>query len=340
VDLVHVHFAYPAAGIHVRSLRGRFGAIDRRSCQRLPVVRSYYGSWAAEACVERGGIGLDHGARWMLEALSLQRSRRVIVLSEFSRSEVTRGFRVPSERVDLVPGGVDTERFQTGHRRGARLRLGLPLERPICLTVRRLVPRMGLDALLEAWARVVTAPIPGERGASPLLLIGGRGPEENALRARAARPDLAAHVHFLGFIPDAELPFYYQAADAYILPTRALEGFGLTTLEALACGLPVLGTPVAATPELLGAVEPGLILPGAGADEMAAGIRAFLGRPLPPTCAPSRLREFALRFSWERITAETLAVYVAALGSRPSHDNVGPCREPSAESREREKSKP
>src|SRR5207249_11624167 len=60
---------------------------------------------------------------------------------------------------------------------------------------------------------------------------------------------------FLGFIPDETLPSYYHAADVFVLPTRELEGFGLVTVEALACGTPVLGTPVGATPEVLSGLE-------------------------------------------------------------------------------------
>jgi glycosyltransferase involved in cell wall biosynthesis len=301
VDLLHVHFAYPALGVHLRTPR------------TLPVVRTYYGSWAAEARVESCAPlpveRMQFRSRWLADALSLRRSRRVIVLSEFSRGEVTEEFRVPQARVDLVPGGVDLERFHPGDRRAARLRLGLPLDRPILLTVRRLVPRMGLEALLEAWARV--------RLAHPraLLLIGGKGPLAESLAGRAEALALGEQVRFLGFVPDEDLPLYYQAADAFVLPTRALEGFGLPTLEAFASGLPVLGTPVAATPELLRQVEPRLILPGTGAEEIAAGLRSFLSEPLPPACTPDRLRQFAERgYSWERVATETLSVYERALG--------------------------
>jgi glycosyltransferase involved in cell wall biosynthesis len=309
-DLLNVHFAYTALGLHLRPPKG------------IPIVRTFHGSWAAEWHVEateggragsRAGALCGRAARHLAEGVSLRRSQRVIVLSRFSREIVTREFGVPEGRIDLVPGGVDLTRFCPGCGAAARERLGLPPGARILFTVRRLVPRMGLDALLAAMPAVCKA------HRNVLLLVGGRGPLADELARSCQALGLGEHVRFLGFIPDDELPLYYQAADAFVLPTRALEGFGLPTLEAFACGVPVLGTPVGATPELLRQVEPRLVLPGTGPEALATGVRAFLDAPLPESCRPERLRAFAERHSWERVAAETLAVFEkAALGARRS----------------------
>src|SRR5207249_11052699 len=81
---------------------------------------------------------------------------------------------------------------------------------------------------------------------------------------------------FLGFIPDETLPSYYHAADVFVLPTRELEGFGLVTVEALACGTPVLGTPVGATPEVLSGLDASLVFRGISAEIMAEDLLRFL----------------------------------------------------------------
>ena len=70
------------------------------------------------------------------------------------------------------------------------------------------------------------------------------------------RLKIEGNIKFAGFIPEQDLPDYYRAADAFILPTLELEGFGLVTLEALACGTPVLGTPIGGTKEILGMFDP------------------------------------------------------------------------------------
>jgi glycosyltransferase involved in cell wall biosynthesis len=310
-DLLHVHFAYPALGLHLRPP------------DRLPIVRTYYGSWAEESRVEAGSADRKPSlaAQWSLpcrlaakraaDVLSLRGSRRVIVLSRYSRDEVIEDFGIAAERVDLVPGGVDLDRFRPGDRRAARARLKLPADRRILLTVRRLVPRMGLHSLLSAMPAVLHA-FP-----DTLLVVGGTGPLAATLRERTLQLGLEERVRFVGFIPDGELPAYYQAADYFVLPTRALEGFGLPTLEAFACGTPVLGTPVGATPELLAEVDRALILPGVAPRDLAAGILTALRAPDRPSCTPERLRAFVeSRFSWEDVVDATLRVYDRARSTK------------------------
>jgi glycosyltransferase involved in cell wall biosynthesis len=109
-----------------------------------------------------------------------------------------------------------------------------------------------------------------------LLLIGGAGSLRAHFERLAASLDLQPHVRFLGFIPEADLPRYYQAADAFVLPTRELEGFGLVTVEALACGTPVLGTAVGATPEILRPLNPLLLF----RDQTPEAMAEHLGRLL------------------------------------------------------------
>ncbi len=111
---------------------------------------------------------------------------------------------------------------------------------------------------------------------------------------------------FLGFIPDNELPLYYQSSDGFVLPTRELEGFGLVAVEALACGTPVLGTPVGAIPEILGDLQPDLLFEGIGPEAIARGILKHLERaesdPQGYEALRRRCREYATaRFGWDRI---------------------------------------
>jgi SAM-dependent methyltransferase len=200
-----------------------------------------------------------------------------------------------------IGGGVDLARFRPAEdRRAARASLGLALDRPLLFTVRNLEARMGLDTLLEAMAALV------RRRPDALLLIGGSGSHRALLEERVAALGLDKHVTFLGFVPDAELPRYYQAADVFVLPTRELEGFGLVTAEALACGTPVLGTPVGATPELLDPLGAGLVFEAATAEAMAADLIAFVDRLDADPAAVARLRAACrhhaeTRFDWERI---------------------------------------
>lgn len=124
------------------------------------------------------------------------------------------------------------------------------------------------------------------------------------------RLHLADHVRLIGFIPDDKLVSYYQAADLFVLPTVALEGFGLVTTEALACGVPVIGTPIGATPEILSGLDPRLLAAGTAPDALAAAILGFLEGDWAGELTPDRLRAYvAARYTWDRHVDAVEAVY-------------------------------
>ncbi len=300
-DIAHTHFAYSAAG--------PFQVLPRS----IPHVRSFYGPWHEEGYVEdkQNLHGLRSYAamqgRFLLrrrtEQQNLRRSRTVIVLSEHSRREVL-DLRFPPERIVKIPGGADTERFVPGPKAAARAALGLPPDRPLLLSIRRLAPRMGLDNLIRAMPAVLRVS-PGAH-----LLIGGKGPEQERLSRLIQSLGLQDCVRLLGFIPDAALAAYYQAADLFVLPTLALEGFGLVTTESLSCGTPVLGTPIGATPELLTPLDPRLIAPSADPAGLADAIIAFLAEDWPRALTPERLHAYVLdHYTWDRHTIQTEQVY-------------------------------
>ncbi len=263
---------------------------------------------------------------WLIERACLMRATRIHVLSDFSAALLWKLYRIPAERIVKIPGGADLDRFHPApDRRRVRAELGLPIDRPLLLTVRNLETRMGLDTLLSAMAVVA-------RGAPDAhLLIGGAGSLRPALEAQARALGLDKQVTFLGFVAEADLPRYYQAADVFVLPTRELEGFGLVTVEALACGTPVLGTRVGATPELLEPIDPGLMFGAGGAAAMAADVLAFLDRQRRDPAGAERLRaacrrHAAARYGWDHVVAglERVLAGLAAQGA-PVADAAEPC---------------
>jgi glycosyltransferase involved in cell wall biosynthesis/SAM-dependent methyltransferase len=301
-DVLHVH--QPLAG---------YGALASRAGGRLPSLYSFYSPAPLEyrsrqgmTARHRAGLVGATGAAvlWALERACLKRAGLVHVLSDFSAEQLWKLYAVPRERLVRIRGAAATDRFTPAPDRAAtRSTLGLPADRPLLLTVRNLEARMGLDTLLEAMSRLrVSCP-------RALLLIGGAGSLRGALEAQSQALGLGGHVKFLGFVPDADLPRYYQAADLFVLPTRELEGFGLVTVEALACGTPVLGTPVGATPEILRALCPSLVFRDTAPEAMAEDLERFLAGKERDPDAYTRLRA-ACRghveryYTWERATDE------------------------------------
>jgi glycosyltransferase involved in cell wall biosynthesis len=190
------------------------------------------------------------GARRWIESRVLNQSNRIVVLSGYTRDKLLNIYGVPEGKIAIIPGGIDLVRFHpAADKRAVRERLQLPRDKKILLTVRNLVSRMGIENLIRAMPEIVKS--------TPdiALIIGGTGPLKNDLMELSRNLNLEDHIHFAGFIPEAALPEYYQAADIFVLPTIELEGFGLVTLEALASGTPVLGTPVGGTQEILSRLD-------------------------------------------------------------------------------------
>lgn len=295
VDVVAAHFALYAAP-----------CLDRLA--RVPLVAHFHGPWAAES--QREGAGRAAvAAKAALERLVYRRAARVIVLSEAFAALAT-GYGIDPARLRVIPGAVDLARFAVRENRAeARARLGWPVERRIVLSVRRLDRRMGLDRLLEAWPDVVRA------APDALLLVAGRGPLAGALRAQAGRLGLSGHVRFLGFVPDADLPLCYRAADLAVVPSAELEGFGLTAAEALAAGTPCLVTPVGGLPEVVSGLSPSLVLRSACVAEIAAGLAAALSGRMALPDAGACARYAMQRFGRARMAEAVAGVYREVLAA-------------------------
>jgi glycosyltransferase involved in cell wall biosynthesis len=233
------------------------------------------------------------------ETSCLRRADRIVVLSDFSREQLASCYPFARDKVVKIPGGVDLEKFRPAADRAAvRRSLGLSPGRPILFTARRLVPRMGVENLLSA--------LPDIRSAFPdvLLVIAGRGRLEGELKELVTAGGLADNVAFVGFVDDNDLVGYYQAADLFVLPSLAFEGFGMVTLEALACGTPAVGTPIGATPEILERLAPQLLLAGTEPHAIRRGVGAML-EWLSDDAAAGRLRELCRTYAerhygWDR----------------------------------------
>jgi glycosyltransferase involved in cell wall biosynthesis len=233
-----------------------------------------------------------------------RRADRFIVLSRAFADLLSREYGVDPDRIRVVPGSVDLERFNDRlSSEAARVALGWPTDRPILLATRRLIARVGLDQLIAA-IQTVRRSIP-----DVLLCIAGRGPLEPVLRKQIEEGGLDANVRLLGFLPDDELPLAYRAADINVVPTAALEGFGLTAAEALAAGTPSMVTPIGGLPEVVADLAPELIFASGAAFDLAAGLLAALkGEVALPSSAACRAYAEA-RFANSLAAQRTAAVY-------------------------------
>jgi glycosyltransferase involved in cell wall biosynthesis len=258
---------------------------------------------------------LQVSARKSTEKTVLKGSDRIVALSEYTRDKLERTYGLSSSKVNVIPGGVDLERFKPPTDKARiRARLDLPEDKFILFTVRNLVPRMGLENLISAFEIAQN----GRRDL--LLIIGGEGPLEPELKEQVRRYGVEDYVRFAGYIPDEDLPSYYQMADLFIIPTKELEGFGLVTVEALASGLPVLGTPVGGTREVLTKLGPDHLFADSTPESMATGIlkaskdwgkNSSAYKDLSKTC-----RQVAEQhYSWDNHVSKLEELFYSMIGS-------------------------
>lgn len=294
-SLVAAHFALNALPL--------LGLLDG-----LPLVVHFHGPWAMEA--EREGAGwLGAGVRRAMERTVYRRGSLSITLSRAFARVLESGYGISAERIRVVPGGVDLAPFaDLPPREDARTLLGWPGDRPVVLAVRRLVRRMGLEDLIAA------ADLLRRSRRDMLLLIAGGGPMHGDLEALIQARGLESHVRLLGRLPEDRLPLAYRAADLTVVPTTALEGFGLIAVESLAAGTAVLVTPVGGLPEVVAGLSPALVVeatgPSALADALLQALRGDLGLPGADAC-----REYArAHFDCRQVAARVAAVYREALG--------------------------
>ncbi|WP_191756026.1 glycosyltransferase family 4 protein [Komarekiella delphini-convector] len=273
----------------------------------VPVTFNFHGPWASESQQEvvnkKLSIILKH---WLIEQSTYNRCDRFIVLSKAFGNILHQQYQIPWSKIHVIPGGVDITKFQTNlSPQEARIQLGWPSNRRILFTSRRLVHRVGLDKLLQAVA-TIKPKIP-----DIWLAIAGRGHIQATLQQQATELGLDDNVKFLGFIPDEQLPIAYQAADLTVMPSQSFEGFGLAIVESLACGTPVMCTPVGGMPEILENFSPDLITTSTEASSITEKLENVFLENIP---IPSReaCRQYATtHYDWNKIAQKVRNILLA-----------------------------
>jgi len=250
-----------------------------------------------------------------MTALTCSRARRVLAISQSTADDLAALLGVPADKIDVTPLGYDKAVFRPLPPSDlAQFRRKHDLPDRFWLYVGTLEPRKNLPSLLEAYRRLPKA----ER--LPLILGGGTGWQGQAVLADISRLGLCDSVTHVGFIPAAELPFWYNCAEAFVYPS-VYEGFGLPVLEAMACGAPVLTSDAAALKEVAGPV--GKCIPSNDIDAWRAALKRVASDADWREAARVQGLQRAKRFSWERTAELTVDSYHKALAERDLRQPLG-----------------
>jgi len=277
------------------SCHGYFASAVARSGE--PIVSLFTGPWAEEFLFSKRMAKHPKFRRRVVapilrkvERVALKRSMSILTISQYYQDNLKKWHPEIWRPVHVLNGGVKLDQFRPPEKVSVlRESLRLKADDFLFLTVRRLEPRMGLIELVDAF-QAVAHEFPKAQ-----LWIGGSGALKTALELRIKIFGLEDRVRLLGFIPEIDLPKFYAAAHCTVMPSIDLEGFGLATVESLACGTPVIGSRRGATPEILEPLGARLLFEP---EDLAAKMREVLKDPSQlPTAKVCR--EYAeLRFSW------------------------------------------
>jgi glycosyltransferase involved in cell wall biosynthesis len=231
------------------------------------------------------------------ERAALSFARHVVATSAATARILAADFGVPSGRLTVVEPGTDGVTLPA-REGGATVSL---------LAVGSVVPRKGYDVLVAALARLADLPwrvvIVGDRQRSPETA--------RSLDADIARLGLADRVRFTGAVASECLTQHYAAADLFVLPSR-FEGYGMAFAEAIAHGLPVIGTTAGAIPDTVPAVA-GVLVPPDDVDALATALRRLIESPQERKRLADGARAAALRFPSWRAQAALFASVLAQL---------------------------
>jgi len=289
LDLIHAHYAIPhaTAGWMAKQL-----LMDELG-QDLPIVTTLHGT-------DITLVGQDP-SYFSITKFSIEQSDAVTAVSVYLREETYRAFGCMGCRIETIPNFVDLERFRPT---GERCPIFPPGDK-VLMHISNMRPVKRLLDVVRTFAKVQEV-LP-----SRLCLVGD-GPDRDAAEREIAALGLTERARFIGKVENVAEVLCW--ADLYLLPSNS-ESFGLSALEAMACGVPVIGTSVGGLPEVVEHGVSGHLSAVGDTDDMAAGAIALLTDGARMQAAREAARERATQFATETVVPRYEEVYAAVVAS-------------------------
>lgn len=210
----------------------------------INIITHFHGPWALETKAQYNNLysRVKYIIAKHIEKKVYKQSTKIITLSDAFKEILITEYGIDHNKINVISGAtIINQSVLNISKEEAKEKLGWEKNKKYILTIRRLVKRMGIDLYLDAINEIDT------KGCN--FIIGGKGELKEKLEIKAK--NMEANIVFKGYIPDEEIELYYRAADLYFLPTIALEGFGLVTIEAMGHGTPVIATNIGGSKEII-----------------------------------------------------------------------------------------
>jgi len=229
----------------------------------------------------------------------------VVAASHYAAKLLVSEFSVSRDKITVIQNGVDLKAFQPRVIEPQFLKQNGFEGRRLLVTVTRLVPRKGVDKVLQA------LPAIARKFPDLLYVIAGDGPQRQQLQEMAQTLEIAPLVRFVGAVPHSQTGDFYNAADLVLLVNREedgeADGLPLVFLEANACGKPVIGGKAGGTPEIVRDGENGLLVDGRDVGEIEQAVCALMGDDARRTSMGERALQIARSNGWDRRANDFLA---------------------------------
>jgi len=250
---------------------------------------------------------LNRARRLYLQTISrdsCRRAARILAVSRSTAHDISTFFDVPMEKISLASPGVSPAFRPLPPEAVEAFRQAQGLPPRFIFYLGTLEPRKNLLTLLRAYAQLPST----LRRDVPLFLGGGKGWDYTPIFEALAKPELAPHVRWLGYLPDENLPLWYNAAELFVYPSR-YEGWGLPVLEALACGTLVLTSNISSLPEVAGPA--GVLVPPDEVEAWTAALADMLNNSSAHAHRRALGLAWAQKFTWQATARATLEAYQA-----------------------------
>jgi D-inositol-3-phosphate glycosyltransferase len=300
-DIVHANFFM--SGLVAADLKRRIG---------IPFVVTFHALGKVRR-LHQGDADRFPDERFEIERRIVHEADHVIAECPQDEEDLIRLYNADPVRVSVIPAGFDPAELSPVGREQARAALGLPVDERIVLHVGRMVPRKGVDNLIRGFARLtrtMDAPL-------RLIVVGGdsqrpdpeREPELRRLMSIAADEHVSGFVTFTGRVQRDRLRYYYCAADVFVT-TPWYEPFGITPLEAMGCGTPVIGSNVGGIKFSVRDGETGYLVPPRDPDALADKLHQLLRDSRVLTVFRSQaVRRVHAMFTWRHVVSQVAALY-------------------------------
>ena len=303
-DLIHSH--YWLSGL---------AALDLRELWSVPIIQMFHTLAVMKNRVARNEHEVESTIRVEAEKRLLRDVDRVVAATQAEVAQIQWLYQIGTEKVVVIPPGVDTSHFYPIANDEAKEFAGIPLEKRIILFVGRIESLKGIDTLLQAVAQLMADGV-FRNNPFGLLVVGGdtnlsdedTGAEMVRLQEMCVDLGLSEVVSFLGKCDQDHLQYYYSAAEIVVVPSH-YESFGLVALEAMACGTPVVASETGGLAFLIRDGETGFHVPAGDVDSLTDRLARLLQDDVLLARLGGQAAAYAKGYDWSHITDQILDLY-------------------------------